>query len=73
MINQKKKEESKLKRYGRFIVPFVTLLSFFIACISVAKLIALGNHEALPKSRDQYAGIIFLFLIVIILTLNLTV
>ena len=70
----KKKEESKLKKYGRFIVPFVTLLSFFIACISVAKLIALGNHEALPKSRDQYAGILFLFLIGIILTyMNLTV
>lgn len=70
----KKKEESKIKKYGRFVIPFVTLFSFFIACISVAKLIALGSHEILPKRRDQYSGILFLFIIGIILTyMNLTV
>ena len=69
-----KKKPSKLKTYGRFLIPFGTLLTFFAACVFVAKLIALGNHELLPQSRDQYSGIIFLFLAGFILTImNFTV
>ena len=70
----KKKENEKMKRYGRFLIPFGSLFSFFAACVVVAKLIALGSNEVLSKPRDQYAGIIFLFLIGFILTImNLTV
>lgn len=73
---QKRKNisENYLQKYGRFFIPFGTLLSFFMACTFVAKLINLGSHESLSKPRDQYAGIIFLFLIGCILTyMNLTV
>lgn len=71
---EQKEKSKKIKTYGRFLIPFVTLLSFFTACVFVAKLIALGEHELLPQSRDQYSGIIFLFLIGLILTImNFTV
>lgn len=70
----KKKESEQIKKYGRFLIPFGSLFSFFAACVVVAKLIALGNNEVLSQPRDQYAGIIFLFLIGFILTImNLTV
>ena len=74
--DEQKKNISKnnLQKYGRFLIPFGTLLSFFMACTFVAKLINLGSHESLSKPRDQYIGIIFLFLIGCILTyMNLTV
>ena len=70
----KKKENEKIKRYGRFFIPFGSLFSFFAACVVVAKLIALGSNEVLSTPRDQYSGIIFLFIIGFILTImNLTV
>ena len=70
----KKKENDKIRKYGRFLIPFGSLFSFFAACVVVAKLIALGGNEILSQPRDQYAGIIFLFIIGFILTImNLTV
>ena len=74
--NKQDKEniENKLKTYGRFLIPLVTLFSFFAACVFVAKLISLGNNKSLSQPRDQYSGIIFLFIIGVILTImNLTV
>lgn len=64
----------KLRKYGRFLIPFGTLLSFFISCVIVAKLIAIGSSDLLDTPRDQYSGILFLTLIGIILTImNFTV
>jgi hypothetical protein len=69
-----KKQTEKIQKYSRFLIPFGTLFSFFAACVVVAKLIALGSNDLLSKPRDQYSGIIFLFIIGFILTImNLTV
>jgi len=64
----------KVRKIGRFVIPFVTLLSFFAACVVVAYIIADGGSDLLPEARDQYAGIYFLLLAGVILTvMNFTV
>jgi len=79
---KEKKEESKekseamikVRKYGRFLIPFVTLLSFFAACVVVAYIIADGSSDLLSAPRDQYAGIYFLIIAGVILTfMNFTV
>ena len=47
----------KIRKIGRFAIPFVTLLSFFSACVVVAYIIADGGNDLLKAPRDQYAGI----------------
>ena len=64
----------KVRKIGRFVIPFVTLFSFFAACVVVAYIIADGGSDLLPEARDQYAGIYFLLLTGVILTvMNFTV
>jgi len=64
----------KLRKIGRFVIPFITLLSFFSACVVVAYIIADGGNDLLKVPRDQYAGIYFLLIAGIILTvMNFTV
>ena len=64
----------KVRKIGRFVIPFVTLFSFFAACVIVAYIIADGGSDLLPEARDQYAGIYFLLLAGVILTvMNFTV
>ena len=64
----------KVRKIGRFVIPFVTLFSFFAACVVVAYIIADGGSDLLPEARDQYAGIYFLLLAGVILTvMNFTV
>ena len=64
----------KVRKIGRFVIPFVTLFSFFAACVVVAYIIADGGSDLLPESRDQFAGIYFLLLAGVILTvMNFTV
>ena len=74
--NDKEKQEQNtwLQKIGRFLIPLVTLGSFFTACTVVAYIIADGSSDLLDAPRDQYAGIYFLLLIGAILTvMNLTV
>jgi len=48
--------------------------AFFVACCIISKVIINGNNPLLDTPRDQFSGIIFMFLIACILTvLNLTV
>ena len=64
----------KIRKVGRFVIPFITLLSFFSACVVVAYIIADGGNDLLKAPRDQYAGIYFLLIAGIILTvMNFTV
>ena len=64
----------KIRKVGRFLIPLVTLLSFFSACVVVAYIIADGGNDLLKAPRDQYAGIYFLLIAGIILTvMNFTV
>ena len=37
----------KIRKVGRFLIPFVTLLSFFSACVVVAYIIADGSNDML--------------------------
>ena len=72
----KKKQEINtwIQKIGRFLIPLVTLGTFFTACTIVAHIIADGSSDLLSKPRDQYVGIYFLLLIGVILTfMNLTV
>ena len=70
---QKKKDEVSNKKYkdiGRFILPTLTMITFFVACYFISLIISEG--EAVGK--DKYAGIIFMFVIGLILTImNFTV
>ena len=74
---KKNNEDSKMteiRKIGRFGIPFMTLLSFFAACVIVAKMISQGSDELLSQPRDQFLGIYFLLFIGVILTvMNLTV
>ena len=71
-VNEEKM--TQIRKIGRFGIPFMTLLSFFAACVIVAKMIADGSSDLLTEPRDQYVGIYFLLLIGAILTfMNLTV
>ena len=64
----------KAQEIGRFAIPFMTLLSFFTACVVVATMISDGNSNLLSKPRDQFAGIYFLGIAGVILTImNFTV
>jgi hypothetical protein len=64
----------KVRKVGRFVIPLVTLLSFFAACVVVAYIIADGGSDLLKNPRDQYAGIYFLLIAGVILTvMNFTV
>ncbi len=74
----KEKKESETiqtaRKIGRFVIPFMTLLSFFSACVVVAYIIAAGDSDLLSAPRDQYAGIYFLLIAGVILTvMNFTV
>ena len=52
----------------------MTLLSFFAACVVVATMISAGNSDLLSKPRDQFAGIYFLGIAGVILSImNFTV
>lgn len=63
-----------VKKKATFIIPTISITSFFSSCVIVAKLISNGNNPLLPKSIDQYSGIIFLGVCAIILTImNFTV
>ena len=73
---EKQNEEgmTQVRQIGRFGIPFMTLLSFFAACVIVAKMISDGGSDLLEQPRDQFVGIYFLLLIGAILTvMNLTV
>ena len=64
----------KAQEIGRFAIPFMTLLSFFTACVVVATMISDGNSSLLSKPRDQFAGIYFLGIAGVILSImNFTV
>ena len=67
---QNNKEETLMEKYGRFIYPTISMISFFIACVMISLIISQGEDTG----TDKYSGIIFLVLIGVILTvMNLTV
>jgi hypothetical protein len=71
---QNEEKMTRIRKIGRFGIPFMTLLSFFAACVIVAKMIANGGSDLLSEPRDQFIGIYFLLFIGAILTfMNLTV
>ena len=45
---------TQIRKIGRFGIPFMTLLSFFAACVIVAKMIADGGSNLLSEPRDQW-------------------
>ena len=64
------KEETLIGKYGRFIYPTISMISFFVACVMISLIISQGEDTG----TDKYSGIIFLVLIGVILTvMNLTV
>ena len=66
--------DSTLKQWARFLIPLFAMGAFFVACCIISKIIVNGNHPLLDAPRDQFSGIIFMFLVAGILTvLNLTV
>ena len=63
-------EDSLIKRIGRFILPTIAMVTFFVACYFISLLIADGEKSG----QDKYAGIIFLSFVGLILTIfNFTV
>lgn len=63
-------ENAEKQRNYRFILPAVAMLSFFIGCYYIAIVIAEGE----ATGKDKYAGIIYMFIIgLILLIMNATV
>ena len=50
---------------NKFILPLVTMISFFVACYFVSLLITSGQDSG----KDKYSGIFFLVIVGIILTI----
>ena len=50
---------------NKFILPLITMISFFIACYFVALLISSGEETG----TDKYSGIFFLLIVGVILTI----
>jgi len=62
------KKNNTIRKFGRFILPLITMATFFMGCYFVASIISLGNKG------DQYSGIIYMCIIGVILTFfNFTV
>ena len=61
LFNEKYKNNQFL---NNFILPAVTMISFFVACYFVSVLITEGENSG----KDKYAGIFFLLIVGIILT-----
>ena len=57
-IDSKKKN---LKKYAKFFLPTLSLFSFFLSCLVISKILLVGN--------SKYAGIYFIILVGIILTI----
>jgi len=55
--------ESIVEKYSPFFLPLVTLMSFFIACFFVSKLLIIG----VPSGKVKYSGIYFIVIITVIL------
>ena len=72
---QNEEKMTRMRKIGRFGIPFMTLLSFFAACVIVAKMIADGSSDLLTEPRETNVGIYFLLLIIgaILTFMNLTV
>lgn len=76
-IDKKNEEELKkidnkqrLNKLFKFVLPVISLASFFVGCYFVSKLIINGEKTG----KDKYSGIIFMFVIaVILLVMNITI
>ena len=58
-----KNTESILEKYSSFFLPVVSLISFFIACFFVSKVLIIG----VPSGKVKYFGIYFIIIIAAIL------
>lgn len=62
-------EEHDNKEFYRFILPAIALISFFIGCYFIALIIAAGESTG----KDKFSGIIFMFIVgIILLYMNIT-
>jgi len=62
--------KEKYKQLSRTVLPIVTMVSFFVACYFVSLIISDGSETG----KDKYFGIIFMFIVGVILTIvNLTI
>lgn len=73
VVNQLKESdesEREAKKYMRFVLPTIAILSFFFGCYFIALVIAAGE----ATGKDKFAGIIYMFLIgAILLIMNATI
>lgn len=66
----KPEEDSALEKNLRFLLPFISMASFFIACYFVSLIIIEGSRTG----HDKFTGIIFMSLIgIILLVINGTI
>lgn len=72
-IEEAKDDKKKLnffEKNGRFILPTLAMASFFIGCYYISLIIIEGE----ATGRDKYSGIIFMFVIgIILLIMNATI
>ena len=59
------KQNELLKTHSRFILPAIAMTCFFVSCVVIAKIVSDGASTG----RDKYSGIIFMFVVGLILTL----
>jgi hypothetical protein len=55
--------ENILEKYSSFILPLIALISFFISCFFVSKVLIIG----VPSGKVKYFGIYFIVIITVIL------
>lgn len=69
-LNEADETEREAKKYMRFVLPAIAMLSFFFGCYFIALVIAAGESTG----RDKFAGIIYMFIIgAILLVMNATI
>ena len=74
--DKKENEKNKhIQKHGRFLVPLITMICFFVGCYTVAKIIVNGESDLLGGVvRDKYEGIFYMIGVGIVLTIiNFTI
>ena len=65
-LDEKKKKSARI--HFRFILPFLTMTSFFISCYFIARIISQGEKQ--NPQTDKFSGIYFMIAVAILLSIS---
>ena len=61
-------KKEQIRTHFRFILPFLTMASFFICCYYIARIIVTGEER--DPQVDKFSGIYFMIAVAILLSIS---